>query len=165
MENKKEKPKRVLVAGASGRRGRKVKDFLSSRGALVYGADRFVRKDDIKGSTRFFRLNLGHRDSVGLMFRIVRADALAYCAVTRQNRDNFSTYLNTLLLALKHGVRQVFLVLNGDVKEKPKDIYEVTELAMALVTKVYSKNSNFSYKIIGPGDNLLKEVKKFLKSG
>lgn len=138
--------------------------FLKDRGFLVFGADRIAQEEDIKGTTRFFKLNLRHRDSIWLMFNVVKPHALVYCAIARGNRGNYGTFFSVLSMAIKFGIKKVMVIVTKPpIHKKPKDLLEIEELAIVSATQLLAKKHDFKHDVVTQGDNLLKKIKRFLK--
>lgn len=159
---KKADSRRILVAGAMGRRGRKVLEFLKSRNYHVASADKLA-EENIEG-VPFFKMNLKHRDSLWLTFSVFKPNTLIYCAVSKNTIENYDTFLNVLLTALKFGVKEVVVVVDKIYGEKEVGSpYDIDQLAIALLVKVLARQYKLRYTLIDQSQNLLKEVKLFLK--
>lgn len=153
---------KVLVAGATGKRGRKIARFLKGRGLSVYGIGLYPNEEDIQKNKGFFRIQLNHRDSVRLVLRIVKPDFLVYCALTEKNENNYGAYLNILLGVTEYGVKRVCTILDTELEKDPENLYDLAQWAMVMATSILHGDSKIEHKFITPGDNLLKEVKSFL---
>ena len=152
----------VLVVGFTTEKGRKVSDFLHSRGMFVYGLDRNI-EGDYRSLTRRFSLNPRHKESVRLMFEIAKPSALVYCVVESENRENYIPFLTILTTGIGLGVSKVVLVINENFPiSEIETLSQVETLAMTLVLKVLGKTEKYEYVVINEKDNLLKEVKRFL---
>lgn len=162
MENPAEK---ILVLGASGNKGKKVAEFLKNRGFLVFGADKIADEEDVKNVGRFFRLNLRHKDSLWLMFSVVKPEVLIYVAISPQE-ENYSTFLVVISKATEFKVKKIALILKNFTDSDSwgiNNLYELSQKAMIEALKIISRQYKIDYKIINENDNLLKELKKFLQ--
>lgn len=161
---------RILVAGCSNSKGSKISKFLTNKGYMVFGVDKFVT-DNIASFIRFFRIDLRQADGMRLVFLVAKPDTIIYCADYMQNKDsfqvieyNYTSYLNFLICGMEKNVKKVILCVENIVS-KPETPYDVTQLALRQLTEVFEEKYKTSSLIIDNEVNLLKSIKKFLSEG
>ena len=160
----------VVIAGCSSNKGTKLAKFLTNKGFTVYGVDRFSN-NSIEGFARFFRIDLRHKDSMGLVMAIGKPNTVIFCGETAHINNSFEVldqsycaYLNFLISVIIQGVKKIVLCIE-DVYAQPTSPFEVSQNALSEVTWLFKKKYNLEILIITKKQNLLREVKDFILKG
>lgn len=157
MENK-----NILVAGCSTKKGIKIAKFLKDRGFIVYGLDRFL--DSHLKVFRFFKIDMRHVESMGLMLSIANPKFIIFCPDEILQIDySYPSYLGLLNAMTNNGIKNIILCLNN-VDYNPKTLTDVSHLAMYHLTNIFINDHKLNTRILLKGDNLLKEIKRFVTS-
>jgi hypothetical protein len=151
----------VLVVGFTTLKGKKISDFLYSRGVTVYGLDRKI-EGDYSSLTRRFSLNPRHKESIQLMFEIAKPSVLVYCIPEGRNTEYYIPFLNILTVGSNYQLLKIVLVLNESLPIEEKTTKQIETTATISILKIFSRDFGYKYLIINDKDNLLKEIKKFL---
>ncbi len=166
---------RILVTGAAGFMGGHLVDALVELGHEVYGVDDmsggFWR--NINPDSHFSALDLRDQTSTDAFISRVKPELMYYLAAdATEGRSQFTplnctqrnlvAYLNTLVPAIREGLKKVVMVssmsvygaqhppFSEDLSRKPVDVYGVSKASMEHITEILSEVHNFKFTIIRP---------------
>jgi len=172
------KKQKILITGSAGFMGSHLYDYLFKHykdRCEIYGADDlsggFMR--NVSQPKYFTKIDLRDREKVSTyMAKLKPAIIFHFAADATEGRSQFTpfsaldrnlvAYTNTLIPAIKHGVRKVILISSMSVYGKqqvpfresmmtmPEDIYGITKMTMEQITKVMSSVYGFKYTIFRP---------------
>ena len=166
--------KRILVTGAAGFIGSHLSDSLVSEHEL-YGVDDLSggSLNNVSPKSRFTKLDLTQTNQTARFVSRIKPDILFHLAAdASEGRSQFTpigstqrnlfAYVNTLIPAIKSGVKKVILLssmsvygdqtppFSEDLPTKPVDIYGVSKQAMEEATRILAGIYGFQYVILRP---------------
>ena len=155
----------ILVTGAMSFQGSKIIQFLRSRDYNVIGVDKYINEDR-NHATRFFKLDLKHRDSVRLLVDICKPTIVIYCYENTEQEEfvdfNAITFANLMINIDKDTLKEIVLCIDT-LPEDPmismKNIYKQNLLNLQ---HYFSHKYDINVTTILEEDNLLKCVKKVI---
>ena len=106
----------ILIANFLNYKAIKIGKFLKNKGYHVFGIDKFENEDS-KLADRFFKVDLRHRESLELVFTVVKPDVIIFCMDNIRNNGfdyvdySYPTYMNILSTAIRFGIKKVILSL------------------------------------------------------
>jgi UDP-glucose 4-epimerase len=166
---------RVLVTGAAGFMGSHLVDALVAQGHTVFGMDDmsggFWR--NIHPDSHFTQVDLRDQMATEMVVSRIQPEILFHLAAdategrsqfTPNNcvQRNLNAYLNTLIPAVREGLKKVVLVssmsvygaqtppFSEDMPNKPEDVYGVAKASMESITEILAEVHHFKYTIIRP---------------
>lgn len=167
--------RRILVTGVAGFMGSYEAEVLVGLGYRVYGVDDlsggYLR--NVPKGCRFTRIDLRDRRAVDRYMARVKPHILFHDAAfateggsqfmpLNSTERNYMAYLNTLVAAVRHGMRKVLLTssmsvygdqrapFTEDMPRKPADIYAIAKASKEQATEILSRVHGFEYTIIRP---------------
>lgn len=158
---------KVLVANSLSDKGEKIVRFLRNLDFTVVGVDKF-EEDNKNGASSFLKVNLRHPDSVKLVCTLTSPTVLVYPWIPVQDSLLYPDYsaiefFNLVTIGVKRGIKKVILCLDMTlVIETPQQGMKI--LLDSMLTD-FANKLEIECLVVTPQDNLLKEIKKFLKGG
>lgn len=163
---------RVLLTGAAGFMGSHLFDYLKAQGHQVIGVDDYsignykhkdIRRIDIVNQPEKLGRTI-QRFKPEVLFHLAAwaQEGLSQFMPIKLTQTNYNGFLNTLIPAIKNGIKRVVVCSSmsvyGDQKppfseklsRKPMDIYAVAKTAMEQSTEILSKVFKFEYVIVRP---------------
>ena len=166
---------RVLVTGGAGFIGSYVADLLVKKGDEVYNIDDlsggYLR--NVNPKCRFIKQNLVDREKTAEVVKKIKPQIIYHLAAdATEGRSqftpincterNYNAFLNTLVPAIKYGLKKIVFVSSMSVygKQKtpfvetmdpiPEDIYAVAKTASEQALQILSEVYGFGYTIVRP---------------
>ena len=104
-----------------------------------------------------------HQDNMALVMTIVKPNIIIFCpeAVT-PTYNSYISFSGVLGAAIVAGVQNIALCLD-QIPEAPKDVNEIAQLSMYHLLNVYKIQNKLNTLVITDNNNMLKEIKKFVK--
>jgi len=166
---------KILVTGAAGFMGSHLVDYLISRNYRVIAIDNLSGgfKRNINPKSHFYNLDLRNKNKTINVIKHVKPELIYHLAADATEgrsqftpilctQNNYLAFLNTLVGAIKAGVKKVVLIssmsvygnqnppFSEDMPAKPVDIYGISKAAMEETTRVLSQVYGFEYTILRP---------------
>src|SRR5258708_20846657 len=166
---------KIMVKGSGGIIGSYLVDYLIKQGHTVYGVDNLSvgTKDNVSQDAlpNFWHCDLRQKKNIEFLLRIVKPEIVFHCAAWAHEglaqfapnlitENNLNIYLNTLIPAVRMGVKR-FVVFSSvavygdqtppfieETPKKPVDIYGLNKSFIEDSIKVLSTVHDFEYSII-----------------
>jgi UDP-glucose 4-epimerase len=176
---------KVLVTGGAGFIGSHLVDRLITKGEDVSIIDDLSGgfKRNLNPKASFFRVDLRDQEKTTVVIKKIKPEIVFHLAANAAENKaqfspiditsrNYSTFVNTLVPALKYGMKRIIvtssIAVYGDLqtpfkeenKPEPEDLYGISKFAMEESLKVLSKVHGFEYvitrphNVYGPGQNM-----------
>lgn len=167
--------RRILVTGVAGFMGSHEAEALLKLGYRVYGVDDLSGgyRRNIPQGCRFTKLDLRNRRRTERYIARVRPDLLIHDAAfateggsqftpINSTARNYMAYLNTLVPAVRYGLKKVLLAssmsvygaqrppFTEDMPRRPEDIYAIAKASKEQATELLSRVHGFMYTIVRP---------------
>ena len=166
---------KVLVTGAAGFMGSHLVDAMVAAGHETYGVDDlsggFMR--NVNPESHFTKLDLRDREATAKYVAEVKPELLYHLAAdategrsqftpVQCTERNYLAYLNTLVPAVRNGLKKVVLTssmsvygaqkppFSEDMERQPEDVYGVAKSSMERSTEILGHVHEFDYVIIRP---------------
>lgn len=153
----------ILIAGCSTKRGIKITKFLKNKGYTLFGVDRNTMAEPLV--SRFFRMDMRHKDNMGLIMTIAKPTTLIFCPDIVGIVDyNYTAFAGVLNAGTDAGVKKIVLCLD-DIYAQPKNPNEISQTSMNSLLSYSKIKHNLETLVITNKSNLLKEIKEFVKDG